>query len=178
MPTPKQTAAEKPSEFDFDAFLDGFDPPKESTVTIYARDRVAEVQRHQEAAVDAQLVQGDEAAARAEAKKAKALRDEMEKSAITFTLRALDFDSERTFSRREALGDEDVTFERVAKSVIAINGESRQLSAIQWQEFARRAGAGNYYQLAGKVVELSQTAVALPDFSEIVSGLLPGGKSS
>lgn len=177
MPTPK-TAAEKPEpEFDFGAFLEAFDPPKETTVTLYARDRVDEMQRHQEAAALA-VFDGDEATAKAEAKTAKALRDEMEQSQITFTLRALDFDSERTFARREALGDDDVTFERVAKSVVAINGQPRRLSAIQWQEFAKRAGWRHYLQLAGVVVDLSQTAVALPDFSETVSELLPGGRSS
>lgn len=174
------TDPKNPEHFDFDAFLAGFEPAKDVDVTLYPVDLSDQIREHDDAAAVAHYA-GDEKAAKAEAKKAQAARDKMEKGKVTFTLSPITPDDWRAVVSIESTTG-DVTEARalqLSKQVVAINGDrSKTMTVEQWKALLPRLRLADFNTLASEAIQQMAAEVVLPDFSQVTSDLLAEGKSS
>jgi len=134
-----------PDVFDLDSWIDGAKLPEKS-VTVYGRaDLVArweELDRQLSAMDDnddERLGGNTPATIAAEMTKVRA---DLDKSALTFTFRAI-LEDERKKAEKDAAGDDD----KIAYNVLSVQAVKPRVSPEQWPKIRAKIGEGQFFAL-------------------------------
>lgn len=161
--------------FDFEAFVNGTSLARRtvSAFRVDHRDAIASLIREHDAlpADDADEREAVTSSRRSEiAAQVTALREEMERSRVTWTIRTLTPDE----FKRVSEDDEISVFDQVAMQSRAPEGAKNpglysdlpNLTAEQWRAIADVIGSAQWAALVGDANALIVSRVAVPDFSQ------------